>query len=738
MRRGTLKPRYEYHPLFRHFLNHQAQAVFDAATYRNLQQRAGQLLAEAGDTDEAATLLIEAEAWSALSALILKHASEQIRNGRNHQLGQWLECLPAEQLAQQPWLRYWQAMSHLHYDNQRARRLFERAYRQFKEEKNARGLYLSWCGVSDAFRFAHDHFSGADQWIDELKCLQAAHAQPLSLELRVRLTLAVTGLMLWCQPDNPELAGWIARLEAFYRRIPNDMLRVMSAGQLCIYYSQMGDIAKLRKLGTRIEKLSRSRQHPPMVSSIIMVLRCSVDWLTGDLTMDRTALDRQQQFIREQGLNIYSAFSLAQSLYHANCRGDQRHMEELLDCFAHDIDDDNTLDQCYYQLHACNLEVHRGNDERALNHARLAWELAQQSAIPFPQWLCHSLLAYLYTETKQYSSAKRHLRAARNIAESLRSPAGMMMVNMIRCYLAQDRWDTDTARPFLETAFRLARENGIRSSAVWPPRMISTLCSMALEYDIETDYARNLIQRYHYQPCPSLTMDERWPWPLKIYSLGRFSVLLNGQAIDAETRPFTLIKALLACGGRDVPEERIMDMLWPEADGNQALSNFKTTLHRLRKSLGDGNVLILRNHKLSLNEQRVWVDSWAISRIFTQAQAVSDDHGAACARLASRLTHLYRGHFLANETASWALQKRQALQHRFFRHLIELARHVEDEDPQTAHRCYHHLLELDTGEEEAWQGVIRCYRALGREAEARVWHEKYLAACPGTESAPRG
>ena len=128
---STPKPCYEYHPLFRRFLRHQARLCLDDDEFKQLQSQAGMLVSDAGDVDSAATLLIDAENWRALSALIQRHARRQLERGRNRQLAHWIEQLPAAVAGRQPWILYWLGMAHLQYDNQRALALFERACRQF-------------------------------------------------------------------------------------------------------------------------------------------------------------------------------------------------------------------------------------------------------------------------------------------------------------------------------------------------------------------------------------------------------------------------------------------------------------------------------------------------------------------------------------------------------------------------------------------------------------------------------
>ena len=722
---STPKPCYEYHPLFREFLQHQARLCLGDDEFKELQSQAGMLVSDAGDFDSAATLLVNAEHWEGLAKLIQRHARRQLERGRNQQLAHWIEQLPEAEAGRQPWMLYWLGMAHLQYDNQRAQAMFERAYQQFKKERNARGLYLSWCGVSDAYRFAHNSFVGADRWIDELGWLLKAHSRPLDMELRGRLIFSAAGLLLWVKPDHPDLPKWISRLESLYRRIANPDLKVMCAGQLCIYYSHMGEIERLRQVDRWLSKLEGRGGNTTLTTSIIIALKCSIDWLTGELRMSNALIDEHQHRICDRGIMVYSSLSLSQSLYHAASRRDPHRIEILLERYVNGIEDHNILGQCYYQLHSCNLEILYENYDRALSHGDLALELANQAAVPFGIWFASALLAYLHAEKGQYDQAHCHLQVARDIVVSMGSTAGTAHADMLHAYLAYCQHNIDNTRRFLGAAFKRARERDIKASGVWPPRMISTLCALALEYGIEPDYARHLIQIYGYTPRDPRVISEHWPWPVKIYTLGRFGVMIDGNPLDVETRPFDLLKAVLAAGGRNVHEQIIMDMLWPEAEGHQAQSSFKTTLHRLRKSLGNVEVLELKNHQLSLNGARVWVDSWAMGRLLERAgNCVHERDLAQCSELSRMIMSHYRGKFLASEPASWAIQKRERLHVSFIRHVTALVQCIEEADLQTAVHRYQQLLEIDPLVESAYQGLIRCYQAQGRAADAKACHER--------------
>ena len=736
VRHGALKPSYEYHPLFREFLHNQAQEYFDEAEYKQLQSSAGLLLSDAGEFDSAANLLICGGNWPALADLILKHAKKQIEHGRNRLVARWIDALPCKTIEQQPWLMYWQGMSHLQYENSSARDAFESAYHCFKNQGDALGLYLSWCGIADAYSFSHDSFAGAGHWLEELEWLQQAHPKPPGMEARGHLIFSAAQLTFWVQPNHPSLPGWMAKMESIYRFVPSKFLVVMSTVQLSIYYGQMGETPKVRNISKRIEKLVSSVDDSLLLKALLLMTRYANDWMTADFALDYEFIDDSQRRINAAGVKTFSGLMLAHALYHAACQHDLPRIETLLGAYGDIVNGDSLLDLGHYQLHLGYYQLLKGEFGQAIQYCSAAVELVEQACAPLPVWVSHSMLAYAYIESEEYELAEKHLKRVHQVVSDIDTRASAWVYHMVCSYLKFRQNDTTQALEHLGTCFRLGREKDMKASAVWPPRMVSTLCGLALENSIEADYARQIIEHYGYTPKDALFVGEHWPWRVKIYTLGRFGVLLGEKALDADSRPFELLKALLAFGGRGVCTDKIMDVLWPDVDGDQAQAALKTTLHRLRKLLGGQELLLLKNHRLTLNERYAWVDTWAMSRLFERAeQSIKTSDAKQNAGLANKLMQHYRGHFLVNEASSWALSPREVLCSRFVRHTTALAQSIECEESQSAIECHQRVLEIDPLAEEAYQGLIRCYQSQGRHAEALASYEKCVAILASTNGA---
>ncbi len=173
----------------------------------------------------------------------------------------------------------------------------------------------------------------------------------------------------------------------------------------------------------------------------------------------------------------------------------------------------------------------------------------------------------------------------------------------------------------------------------WLPKMMTRLCMQALQTEIEVPYVQRLIRQRALIPDQPPWHLAHWPWPLKISMLGDFRLEKDGQPLrfsgKVRQRPLTLLKALIAFGGRGVYEEQLTDVLWPDAEGSVGHQSFATTLHRLRQLLGHEQAVLLQGGQVSVDPRYCWIDTWVFEHLLEQAgvQAAGQGRmGSASAR----------------------------------------------------------------------------------------------------------
>jgi DNA-binding SARP family transcriptional activator len=194
------------------------------------------------------------------------------------------------------------------------------------------------------------------------------------------------------------------------------------------------------------------------------------------------------------------------------------------------------------------------------------------------------------------------------------------------------------------------------------------------------DYVRELIRRHSLVPeTPPLHL-AAWPWSLKIHTLGTFELIRGDETIaltGKAKKPLELLKALIAFGGKNVSQERLNDALWPDTDGDLAQRSFDTTLHRLRKLVGNEKMLQLQAGRLSIDPRYCWIDTWAFERQCGEIEETLKGKGRQKdkERLAinfEKTLALYKGKFLPEDAnQAWTLSLREHL-HGKLSHLQEL------------------------------------------------------------------
>ncbi len=296
---------------------------------------------------------------------------------------------------------------------------------------------------------------------------------------------------------------------------------------------------------------------------------------------------------------------------------------------------------------------------------------------------------------------------------------------LLEAHLSYTSSNQARGHELLSEALASAREIEFTAFGCLPNEIMAQLCARALVENIEVDFVRSLILKNGLDSITGQAV-AKWPVPVKIYSLGRFTVTVNGAPLagkgNAQRRPVELLQAIIALGGRDVCIQKICDCLWPDVEGDAAYQNFTVTLFRLRKLVGN-HVITLQDRRLTLDSRHCWVDVWDLERMMGRLEGLSNHNsmpGGEITGIMNRTLTLYNGPFLGEgEVNSWSLSLRERLRSRFIRVLMVVGRTYEQMDNcDEAIIIYQKALELDPLAEEFHQQLISCLANQGRYAEA--------------------
>jgi LuxR family transcriptional regulator, maltose regulon positive regulatory protein len=281
---------------------------------------------------------------------------------------------------------------------------------------------------------------------------------------------------------------------------------------------------------------------------------------------------------------------------------------------------------------------------------------------------------------------------------------------------AFDQGDEDEGLKQLAQALAISRAMDGATWLLEGPLVSADLYNRALAAGLEIDHVQRLIRQRWISPPDPATAAKPWPWPVKVYTLGRFDVLRDDQPLPfsrkSPHKSLELLKCLCAFGGYTVNQDRITEALWPDAEGDAAEQALSTTLHRLRKLLKYEQAVRLEDRHISFDPNYIWIDCLAFNR--------AAHHPATIGRLAlQQALSLYRGHFLEGETSPWALVFRDQLRARYLSMAERLGDMFErDNDWKGSAECYLDVIAVEPVAEIFYRRLMSSYGQLGRRTEA--------------------
>ncbi len=397
----------------------------------------------------------------------------------------------------------------------------------------------------------------------------------------------------------------------------------------------------------------------------------------------------------------------------------------LLNNFAKELDFTNGFMRCIYQSFVAWHAWLENRLTRAMQFALAAdAELNQSKPTNIIKVRSRFILAQIYASQGRYAEAIRYSALVRHNSVLQFNQKWFFLSWLASAQFALERKQPRRCQVLLQRALALGREQDIVHFPFFKVHVIAQLCAEALQADIEVDYVQSLIRlRRLIPPKDSLNLD-CWPWPLKIYCFGAFKLIKDDAPIQfarkAPKKPLQLLKALIALGGVNVSEQRLIDMLWPDEEADKAHNAFSTNLNRLRKLIGNELITLIEG-SLSLNPQQCWLDVWSFQHLVREAeQAQQHDDWQRFEQSAQNLQSLYQDHFLADDVDEfWAITLRERLRQQYLRITVALANGWYARGAwRSALNAYQQGLEVENLSEEFYQGQMRSYQQLGLKAEA--------------------
>jgi LuxR family transcriptional regulator, maltose regulon positive regulatory protein len=717
---------YRYHPLFLAFLQDKAGQLLSEEETAGLKKRAVAILLAMGMTEDAATLSVRSADWQSLSQIICQQAAILMEQGRSQTLEGWISALPGEILDSSPWVQFWMGNCRLFFNQAAGREWLVRAYEGFKKQGDCAGAYLAWAGVIESYIHEWDLISPLDYWIAEMDGLRRRFPDLPSPEVKMRVTGSMFAALIYRQPDHPDLDHWMQQAEELALSATDLPQRLLIGCNLFLYHLWNGNVAKQGFILNALRGLPLQQQQLAHAPYLIM-LNCL------ELFHSIFAGATEQEIIRkndnierlatESGFHLFDHKLFFGKIYYYILAGQYPRLAELLDQLAVSLERQTLEKNHLYLLQAWHAWTVLGDSGQALEYLKITLRMAEETGSWYFNALSQIGYGHLYTVIGDYDQAALHLGQLKQCSEKCRNQLLLYHYLVFSANLAFAREEEKQGIAFLRQALSLARERGLLATLNWwQPDMMADLCCRALEADIETEYARHLIRKFNLQPVSPPIGMERWPWPLKIYTLGGMKIEHGEKILQlsgrSQQKAILLLSYLLALGGENINEEHLAELMWPGVDGDLQHQNFRTTLHRLRRFLMVPEAIFYQEGKLTINSRVCWVDAWAFEKLAGLPAAGINKNAATHAL--HRAVSLYKGTFMALEESSSLCCGLQDKFHNLFLDSVKRLSecHRQEKRLREAIDVYWSGLRIDPLIEQFYQGIIACHLEAGNPAEA--------------------
>jgi LuxR family maltose regulon positive regulatory protein len=711
-RRPGTEPIYQFHALFRDFLRTRAGEMLAPEEIDNLLHRSAVALANVGELDAAMGIWLDARNWEDAVRVILREAKSLLNSGRRQTLLLWIQSIPEPKRLNEPWLVYWLGSAQLQTAPEVGIRTLQHALEQFRLKDDRQGRIECLAALLDGAFLGFHALDAMNLWLDDLlnEIEIARNFVPADVELRIWGVLCMT--LFHVRPWHPLMATAYRRVEELLPQCADPSVALVAAMHALVVSGLCGDFERGNRIARATESLALQDTASPSEAAWWFA---QVGWLRFVEARYEEALDCMEKGCRIAESNDLRAV-LRQILlwrYTIEWRSVGWPTANATLAKVEAIQRPNQpMTEAQLHLFKSRWATHRGQRDEAANLATLSQQAANRTGSRLEELIFCLSNADVLLDAGRIEQAKPLLLQAHALIE--RTP-------IYQCYRAALKFmearcihlagDQTTALAELRISLRLAHEGNSRHHLRFTDWAMPPLFQLALDHGIEVDLVRDLIRMFRLKPPKNAS--DSWPWQVRIVTLGRFEVRVNGEPIEFSRKlprkTLLLLKAIVAHGGRDIGEQTLCDALWGDEEGDAARNALSITILRLRKLLGSNEVVLHLGGKVSLSPDLCWVDAWMFEARIAEPESAD-----------RRALSLYGGNFLPeDEDESWSVAARERLRGKFIHALSSQAVALESQgDVRVALQSYQRGIEADPIVESFHQGLMRCYEAMGKRSEA--------------------
>ncbi|MFM9887342.1 MAG: BTAD domain-containing putative transcriptional regulator, partial [Burkholderiales bacterium] len=709
---------FEFHSLMREFLRMRAHYILGEDRIADVRRTLAQALEQEGRAEEAIVQWTTVAAWNEVTRVVVEHAPVMLSQGRSRVLSGWIDAVPGDIVDASGWLLYWQGVARGATDPLLGRADIERAYACFMAQNDSIGALLAAAAVLDQYFLAGADYTGVDAWLDRVEALYAQVESRLSPTIEATI---IAGLGV-CRDVGMAHCVWERvrrRLDALFLTSsdPRIVDRIATFGAL--FALCRGDVVSARRYQLRVDAADANLPPAALITGLVsgMALHCT------DARHAEALAKSQRAYALLDTHTLPALYGpVTTATFHAQMSaGDIAAGAQSLDRLQRSQWSARSVERAQIETLRAILLFSRGEQTVAIDALYEPLAFLERIGARSGALRTRAQLGQFLWLAGRHEQARMQLQQVLEEAAALNAAHVTYLAHLWLAGSLLDIGNTTMGHDHLRQALASGRRHDyLNAHPLWVPNVMARLFASALEHDIETEHVRRVISHRNLQP-PSPDR-EGWPWPIRVYTLGRFVLFIGDERFDhgrkAQRRVLDLLKAIIAFGGVGVGREQLAAALWPESDGASALNALEVTLYRLRKLLGRDDAVRLERGEVSLDRSIVWVDTLAFESLIAAVSPMDAGNGSIeeAAHAAGKAMRLYYGPFLRfEEDTSWQLPYQERLRSKFRRLMTLVARHWP---ASRAIDALERAIEIDPAAEELHRRLMTLLADGGRQAEA--------------------
>jgi ATP/maltotriose-dependent transcriptional regulator MalT/DNA-binding SARP family transcriptional activator len=710
-RPGEPEPVYQFHALFLDFLRARARVTLTRDALDELRHRSACAVEGAGDIDAAMALWLDQANWERAIRLVLQEAGRVLASGRRQTLVSWLQRIPDAEQVGEPWVVCWLGRAQLQISPSEGLETLERALGLFRSRGDLRGQVECLTDLISGAFVGFEALDSADGWLDELLGRIDLSSASLPADVSLRSWGVLCMALFHLRPWHPLTAPAYRQVERLLPRSQDASVALGAASAALIVSYLSGDFAAGDRVAAATESVAAARAASPADAAWWFAQVGYLRYVEARYEEAHALFGQAFEIAKANGLRalieVVLLWRVMQEFRVLGWPAAAATLTEVELLPASERPMTRAMVALFRARHASFL----GDGQQAVELAFASERAVTRTGSQIEVLIYAICLADLLAEAGHCDGAVAQLSRSRELIE--RAPGydcwrGAQL--LVEAWLAHCEGDAARALATLRDALAAAKSGMRRYYLRFPDRALVPLFGLALEHGIEVDLVQSLIRLFRLKA--PVDAPDSWPWPVRIATLGRFEVQVDGKALEFSRKlprkTLLLLKALVALGGRDVPEQTLCDALWSDEEGDAAANALAITVVRLRKLLGSSEAVAHQGGKVSLNPELCWVDAWVFEKRAAQASS------------AAQALDLYAGTFLPqDEGEPWSVATRERLRGKFIHALSACGAQLESSgEVDRALACYQRGIDADPIVEGFYEGLMRCYERLGQRAQA--------------------